>query len=225
MTRHFARTTLGLTLALIFAASPLTTLASATQARPNFTGTWRLNREQSGEPHNVFISRIRGEDKAPGMTGTDATVMPAPVPSHIPLPIPDETLKIAHNEPQITIAPILPGTDMMIRREHGALSPPPSSADQPVRTRLFFLAERTFYTDERKTTENVEGDNTVEQTARWDGDTLVTEVKTNHGMNVTDTYALTPDGRQMVVVTRIRNEEVHQQPIIIRRVYDAVDSD
>jgi hypothetical protein len=78
---------------------------------------------------------------------------------------------------------------------------------------------RTFYPDGKKHHEtNADGKKTSIK-AEWDGDSLIVESKPGHSGKLTETYALSPDGQQLYVVSRFEDSSL-AGPLSIRRVYD-----
>jgi flagellar hook assembly protein FlgD len=65
---------------------------------------------------------------------------------------------------------------------------------------------------------------TVERKTRWDGRSLVTEVKLDGGMKVTQTYVKAAEGLQLIVTTRAEGGPMGRT-VELKRVYDqALDS-
>ena len=56
--------------------------------------------------------------------------------------------------------------------------------------------------------------------ARWDSPALVVERKFEDGMVVADSYLTFNDPRQLVVTTTISHSRMHENPVVLRRVYD-----
>lgn len=78
---------------------------------------------------------------------------------------------------------------------------------------------RTFYPDGKKHQEtDADGRKTWTKT-EWDGNSLIAESKLRHSGKLTETYRLTPDGKQLYVVSRFEDPSL-AGPLSIRRVYD-----
>ena len=56
--------------------------------------------------------------------------------------------------------------------------------------------------------------------AHWEGNRLVSEGKLGHAGKLTETYELSPDGKELYLVQRLDNSQL-SAPLVIRRVYDA----
>ncbi len=79
--------------------------------------------------------------------------------------------------------------------------------------------EMTLFTDGRtQSTTLGRGDVEIEVSASWEGDVLVVR-RINPRGTITETYSLSPDGTQLIVVTTIENGRL-DEPIEFRRVYD-----
>jgi len=82
---------------------------------------------------------------------------------------------------------------------------------------------RTFYPDGKKHQEtDADGKKTSTKT-EWDGNSLIAESKVGHSGKLTETYRLTPDGKQLYVVSRFEDPSL-AGPLGIRRVYDLATS-
>ncbi len=195
VTSGISQSASSLKLAFALAALPEASLAAE---KPNFTGTWQLNHEQSDsarekiqETMSSSGGRRRGGmrggrrpgDSRGGQQGGDRQGRMREMFEAA------ETLIIAHNDPELSIT------------------------DNTGRT-------RTLYTDGRKAEQQTPRGETIKVTARWQADRLVIEREAGHGRKMSETYELAPDGRQLVVTKRIENQRF-PEPIIIRYVYDA----
>ncbi len=78
---------------------------------------------------------------------------------------------------------------------------------------------RTLYTDGRVITREGER-GSLELRAFWQDDALVVERTFDNGRRITQTYALSEDGKQLYVTIRIEGDRL-SQPVEFRRVYDA----
>ena len=78
---------------------------------------------------------------------------------------------------------------------------------------------RTFSPDGKKHQETDAGGKKTSTKAEWDGDSLIAEGKVRHSGKLTETYRLTPDGKQLYVVSRFEDPSL-AGPLSIRRVYD-----
>ena len=78
---------------------------------------------------------------------------------------------------------------------------------------------RTFYPDGKKHQETDANGKKTSTKAQWDGDSLTAESKLTHSGKLTETYRLTPDGKQLYVVSRFEDPSLAGS-LSIRRVYD-----
>jgi hypothetical protein len=78
---------------------------------------------------------------------------------------------------------------------------------------------RTFYPDGKKHQETDAGGKKTSTKAEWNGDALTAESKLTHSGKLTETCRLTPDGKQLYVVSRFEDASL-AGPVSIRRVYD-----
>lgn len=76
-----------------------------------------------------------------------------------------------------------------------------------------------LYPDGKKHKEQDSGQKTTEIKTHWDGERLVAESKMGHSGKLTETYELSPDGKQLDVTSRLDNSHL-AAPLTIRRVYD-----
>jgi hypothetical protein len=81
---------------------------------------------------------------------------------------------------------------------------------------------KNLYTDGKKHKEAGSSGHSTTVKARWEGDRLVAESKLGHSGKLTETYELSPDGKQLYVVARLDNSRL-SAPLVIRRVYDRAD--
>jgi hypothetical protein len=77
---------------------------------------------------------------------------------------------------------------------------------------------RTLYPDGKKHKATDENGNKISIKTEWQGDELIAETRMGSG-NLTDTYRVSSDGKQLTVVSRYQNSSL-SGPLIIRRVYD-----
>ena len=77
---------------------------------------------------------------------------------------------------------------------------------------------RTLYPDGKKHKGTDEGGGKTSTKTEWQGDELMAETKIGSG-KLTDTYQVSSDGKQLIVVSRYENSSL-SGPLSIRRVYD-----
>lgn len=80
--------------------------------------------------------------------------------------------------------------------------------------------ERTIYTDGRKTEEEHSHGGTTAVTASWKDGHIEVVSKPETGAKITETYAVTADGSQLTVTTKV--EGGRSGSFTIRRVYDSM---
>jgi hypothetical protein len=79
----------------------------------------------------------------------------------------------------------------------------------------------TLYPDGKKHKATDESGNKISTKSEWQGDELITERKMGTG-RLTDTYRVSSDGKQLIVISRYEDLAL-SQPLSIRRVYDLGD--
>ena len=77
---------------------------------------------------------------------------------------------------------------------------------------------RTLYPDGKKHEEKDENGKKISTKTEWQGDELIAETKMHSG-KLTETYQVSSDGKQLIVVSRYDNSSL-SGPLSIRRVYD-----
>ena len=77
---------------------------------------------------------------------------------------------------------------------------------------------RTLYPDSKKHEEKDENGKKISTKTEWQGDELIAETKMHSG-KLTETYQVSSDGKQLIVVSRYDNSSL-SGPLSIRRVYD-----
>ncbi len=76
----------------------------------------------------------------------------------------------------------------------------------------------TLYPDGKKHKATDENGDKISTKTEWQGDQLIAEIRTESG-KLTDTYQVSSDGKQLIVISRYENSSL-SQPLSIRRVYD-----
>jgi len=178
-------------LRLAFAA----TSASAPLVFPNLSGTWRLNRNVSDDPAKV-ARETRPSDSGGSTSGAWSG-------------------RRGHRRGDAGRSREDPDPDMFAALETLTIrhqEPQLSITDDVGR-------QRTLFTDGRRTEEGRSRGGTTKVTARWkEGHIEVVSVP-EHGPKITETYAMTADGTQLTVTTKL--EGARRSGVTIRRVYDA----
>jgi hypothetical protein len=163
---------------------------------PNFAGTWQLNDEQSDDAREKIRSAIgsSGGGRHGSFGGRRGSRGGGPGGD------PQERMgKMLEAAERLTIAHR--DLELTITDNNGRA--------------------HTFYTDGRSFEQQTPRGDAVDVTARWQGGQLVVERAGGRGGKVSETYELAPDGQQLFVTTRIENRRF-EEPVVIRRVYDAV---
>jgi hypothetical protein len=83
-------------------------------------------------------------------------------------------------------------------------------------------SSRTLYPDGKKHKAMDENGNKISTKTQWRGDELVSESRMGSG-RLTDTYQISSDGKELIVVSRYESASL-SQPLVIRRVYDLENS-
>jgi hypothetical protein len=78
---------------------------------------------------------------------------------------------------------------------------------------------QTFYPDGKKHQEKDANGKKISTKAKWRGDSLVTERKLGESGELTETYRVISDGKQLEVILRFEDPAL-SEPLSIRRVYD-----
>jgi hypothetical protein len=76
----------------------------------------------------------------------------------------------------------------------------------------------TLYPDGKKHEEKDENGKKISTKTEWQGDALIAETKMRSG-KLTETYQVSSDGKQLIVVSRYDNSSL-SGPLSIQRVYD-----
>ena len=184
--------------------------------QPNLTGKWQINREKSDNPRDKMRNRSGG---GPGVGGPDG---PPPGGGGFPGgPPPGGGGFPGGGNP--------PSQEQMermrARMEEGmraaeALEITQSGAEVTVNETgdEKIVHTQTYITDGSKAEKDTER-RKLETRAKWKGQKLVVEMKTEHGGTITRTYELASGGRQLYVTVKIENEGM-PGAISIRSVYD-----
>ncbi len=78
---------------------------------------------------------------------------------------------------------------------------------------------RTLYPDGKKHEDKDADGKKISTKTEWQGDALIAETKMGHSGKLTETYRVSPDGKQLFVVSRFDDSSL-SGPLSIRRVYD-----
>jgi len=79
---------------------------------------------------------------------------------------------------------------------------------------------RSLYPDGKKHKETDSSGQKTTIKTKWDEGRLVTEGKLGHSGKLTETYELSRDGKELIVISQLDNSHL-SSPLVIRRVYDA----
>jgi hypothetical protein len=189
---------LSLLLALVFLPHSL-----RAAEKPNFTGTWQRNDQQSDDARQKMreameAARAGGPGGFPGSHRNGSR--------RRDYPSGDEQRRgdrAGHMQDMLT-----PPETLMVALNDSELS----LTDEKGRT-------RTFYTDGRKVEQQTPFGQTVTQQTHWEGDEIMVEEAMPRGDTHRETYALSPDGKQLIVTLTLENRRFGQ-PVTIRQVYD-----
>jgi hypothetical protein len=78
---------------------------------------------------------------------------------------------------------------------------------------------RHLHPDGKKRKEEDANGKKISTKTQWEGDKLTTESKLGHSGKLTETYRVSPDGKELDVVSRLEDPSL-AAPLILRRVYD-----
>lgn len=82
-------------------------------------------------------------------------------------------------------------------------------------------ATRSYFTDGRKSQQQINENRTITYTSKWENDSLIVESQSPSGGNMTQTYYLSPDRKRLYVKLQTQSM-MSNQPITIVRVYDSI---
>src|SRR2546427_7613733 len=196
--RKLFRKLLVATGALICVAITLVAQNRRTDGHPNFTGTWRLNRQLSDDPQAKMkecmssgggmtgaLGRTmggKGRKRGGGERGGGGKIEERMKNN----PLMAWSLRIVHNDPEF---------QMIADNEAGA--------------------SKTFFTDGRPVRNSIEKEGKkegkevdTETTARWQGEQLVITTQKGQGGKRILTYQLAQSGRQMIVSAQVVNPKL-----------------
>jgi hypothetical protein len=188
---------------LIF--SILVLISSFVFAEPNLSGTWKFNAAESDNPRSKFDGMHQGGQTQPGQ---------------------GQGYGRWHGSSQGGYSQ---GESHKDHGGHGPFEPPQSLTITYAAPELKITddkgKERILYTDGRKSEREIDsprrGKVTITSTASWSDDQLVEESQMPDGGNMTVTYELAPDGKQLFIKSKMKTI-YRDEPIEIRRVYDRV---
>ena len=175
--------------------------------KPDLTGAWQLNRDQSDDPQKKLKGTKTGTWTTPragtgGVTGGIAG---------------------AHGGFGGVGGPAYEQENPAMREAMGALTEAPEKLTIVYRDADVVLTSgegvvQTLRANGDTVLEKTAGGHDVERTTKWDGSNLITEVKMSGGVKLTQTYTRSADGRQLFVTSRL---EGPGRVVDVRRVYDA----
>jgi hypothetical protein len=179
--------------------------------QPNLTGKWQINREKSDNPRDKMRNRSGGGPDGPPPSGGGFPGGPPPGGGGFPgggnPPSQEQMERMrARMEEGMRAAEALE-----ITQSGSEVTVNETGDEKTVHT-------QTYITDGSKAEKDTERGK-LETRAKWKGQKLVVEMKTEHGGTITRTYELASGGRQLYVTVKIENEGM-PGAISIRSVYD-----
>jgi hypothetical protein len=184
---------------VIAAAILAQTPTDAREPRPDFTGTWTLNRSASDDP-STLINRMHGGADGGGHTPQSgghrmfggggsgrAPLTPEQIQARLALLEAPGTLTIIHSDRSITLT-------------------------------VGDGRSQTLTLDNQKQRLSI-GTEMADVKAKWDDERLVRQVSLDDGAKVTETYSLNTQPRQLRVMVKFEAPQV-PSPILLARVYD-----
>jgi hypothetical protein len=203
-------------------------------AKVDLTGLWKLNEEQSDDPRQA-VAKKKDDSSTYGRSGGGSRR------GGVTIDVGDIG--------DIFGGPVGGGT---VSRggggrggSGGGQSDRPEGDPEPATTRMpldSFLATRDQFEIQQKpdaVTINTEDDTStckpaatekvrmpngdmVDQNCGWQGDTWVTELKTEDGVTRTNRYELRKGGKQLVMVSSVKGGHTQMSGLQIKRVYDRI---
>ena len=223
--RHFwIRLALALGIVLLVTAAHSPGQSGPSAASPTrsagavLTGTWRLNREESEDPHEKLRAAIQDREQnatmgrhgggigmgIPGIGGIGGGGMGGPgggMGRGSGSSSADQQARLRNlvqPADQLTVDQKGPEIDMTDGENH----------------------VRALFTDGRKLEKPKKDSSQTQVKATWQGETLTTEEKGPSGEKVSHTYELSSEGKAQLIDTLTLESKRLNTPIIIRSVYD-----
>ena len=185
--------------ALVLSAPVFAPLVVSGQER--FTGTWLRNEKESDNPGEKFQKAFEGmqggKGRPPRLPGGGG----GPPGGEMPGP------------PGGMPGTERPADQVETRLQGGEFHVAPAGEG---RVRIFYLDGKTHV---REAGNGLK----IETLAVMKGDRIVVEQKTGMGAKITETYEVSPDGARMVVTVRFEGKRM-KEPVVVRTVYDAIES-
>ena len=174
------------------ATAALDQAAASGTAVPNFAGRWKVNTELSDKPSAASVAASKDQTAKQLKDGApkETAAPSASSSSHSP-----ETQTSTEPPPEITVRQ----TEVEIVAE-----------GKPGEFRSFYPNGKTYKADE----------GSADVKSLWKDGALVFEKKSNRGWKYTESWQLTPDGKQMRVETRLAGGG--HKAAVTKRVYDRV---
>lgn len=166
--------------------------AAPVAAVPNFAGRWKLNPELSDKPSAASMAASKDQT---AKKLKDGAPKESAAPSASSASNPTETQTPAEPTPEISVRQ----NELEIVAE-----------GKPGEFRSFYPNGKTYKADE----------GSADMKSYWKDATLIFEKKSNRGWKYTETWQLTPDGKQMRVETRLSGGG--HKTTVTKRVYDRV---
>lgn len=177
---------------------------ATSSAKPNLGGTWKLNKDQSDDPREKMREAMGGA--AGGQEGGNGGARREP----------------GANRPGRGAGP---GGGMMAEWSQLTIN----QADSNVKVtgtsgRLLASIQPPPKPDNSDNEAGMGGLRMQPAKAQWQGNQLVAQSQGFGGGNTTRTFGLSPDGKQLVVTTKIENQRLNE-PVTYKLVYDAGKAD
>jgi hypothetical protein len=184
----------------------------ATQ-QPDLTGKWQINREKSDNPRDKMRNRGPGPGGPGGPPPGGGGFPGGPPPGGGSFPGGgDPPSQEQMEKMRARMEEGMRGAEALEISQSGVEITVNETGDEKT------VHTQTYFTDGRKSEQGTERGK-LETRAKWKGQKLVVEMKTEHGGTITRTYELASGGRQLYVTVKIENEGM-PGAISIRSVYD-----
>ncbi len=190
--------------ALLVSSAACAGLGSSAPADVDLAGTWLLNTELSDDPHEVFEkSRAQMKERTGSMHGAvrvaggSGTVGSVGVQRH-------GNPGAGHPEGAQRLE-----SPAQIEIEHG---------EEAMTLKIEASSESCRTTE--TTQVSTPGGGVADRRCGWDGEAFVIEIESPEGFTRRDSYALSEDGTQLIVTTKLEGKRMPGSGMTIRRVYD-----
>ncbi len=165
-------------------------------ANPNLAGQWKLNKDQSDDPRQKMQQAMGNNGQGGGEGGGERRGGNRGGGQGQGMMNDFSLLSIAQTDTSVKVSSAS-GRVLAAYPEEQPAAKPSSSGENG----------------------GDEGHEYAPPVAKWQGSQLVTSMQGRRGGSTTRTYELSPDGKQLIVTTKMQNPRM-SQPVTFRLVYD-----